>query len=406
MIYDTSYLLSREDILPGSVPYTVVQELEHIKGERSLRGMLARKRIRECSDGTLDVVMVNEKKVQKLLKRHKMIDNNDSRIIVESYLISPYKYFMTQDVAQSILSKTIFPDRPVELSSEELENTPEIDYRGWETIHSTEENVRQVINNPQINRFHLERNEYGVIESETKTFLLRWDGNQYLNLSYKPIKNPIFGIIKPLDKQQEMAFDMLQNHNITVKMCLGPYGTGKTFLMISHAIDAVLSGKFEKIIYVRNNIQLKDTKDIGSLPGDQLSKIFPFLMPIADHLGGTEGLMEMIDRHIIEPIHLGYIRGRDLKRAIVLVDEGENITVEQAQLLIGRISEGSELWIAGDIRQCDSLTFEKNSGVIGIISCLKGNPLFGVVKLNESHRSQTAKLADLMDNYHLTRNII
>lgn len=116
--------------------------------------------------------------------------------------------------------------------------------------------------------------------------------------------------------------------------------------------------------------------------------------------------MEMIDSHIIEPIHLGFIRGRDLKRAIVLVDEGENITVEQAQLLIGRISEGSELWIAGDIRQCDSLTFEKNSGIIGMISCLKGNPLFGVVKLNESHRSQTAKLADLMDNYHLTKGII
>ena len=142
MIYDTSYLLSREDILPGSIPYTVVQELEHIKGERSLRGMLARKRIRECSDGTLDVVIVNEKKVQKLLKRYKMIDNNDSRIIVESYLISPYKYFMTQDIAQSILSKTIFPNRPVELSSEELECAPEVDYRGWETIHSTEENLR------------------------------------------------------------------------------------------------------------------------------------------------------------------------------------------------------------------------------------------------------------------------
>lgn len=142
MIYDTSYLLSREDILPGSIPYTVVQELEHIKSERSLRGMLARKRIRECSDGTLDVVMVNEKKVQKLLKRYKMIDNNDSRIIVESYLINPYKYFMTQDIAQSILSKAIFPDRPVELSSEELECTPEVDYCGWETIHSTEENLR------------------------------------------------------------------------------------------------------------------------------------------------------------------------------------------------------------------------------------------------------------------------
>lgn len=403
MIYDTSYLLSREDILPGSIPYTVVQELEHIKSEYSLRGMLARKRIRECSDGTLDVVMVNEKKVQKLLKRYKMIDNNDSRIIVESYLINPYKYFMTQDIAQSILSKTVFPDRPVELSSEELEGAPEIDYRGWETIHSTEENIYQIMDNPQVNRFHLERNEYAIVESGTKTSLLRWDGNQYVNLSYKPIKNPVFGTIKPLDKQQEMAFDMLQNHNITVKMCLGPYGTGKTFLMVSHAIDAVLSGRFEKIIYVRNNIQLKNTKDIGSLPGDQLSKIFPFLMPIADHLGGTEGLMEMIDNHIIEPIHLGFIRGRDLKRAIVLVDEGENITVEQAQLLIGRISEGSELWIAGDIRQCDSLTFEKNSGIVGIISCLKGNPLFGVVKLNESHRSQTAKLADLMDNYRLTR---
>ena len=96
--------------------------------------------------------------------------------------------------------------------------------------------------------------------------------------------------------------------------------------MLAHAIDMVQRGKFDKIIFIRNNIQVKDTKDIGSLPGSMLDKLFQYLMPIADHVGGVDGLLSLIDDHIIEPVHLGFIRGRDFKRAIIFRDECENLT--------------------------------------------------------------------------------
>lgn len=134
-----------------------------------------------------------------------------------------------------------------------------------------------------------------------------------------------------------------------------------------------------------------------TLPGDEISKIFPYLMPIADHVGGIFQLEQLIEQDVIEPAHLGFVRGRDIKNSILFVDEGENLTKQHIQLLLGRIAKGSELWIAGDMRQVDHINFEKNSGIRALVNSLKGNPLFGTVKLMKSERSEIAKLADLLD---------
>ena len=75
------------------------------------------------------------------------------------------------------------------------------------------------------------------------------------------------GDIKPRNDEQKMLFNLLQNYDIKVKTVLGKFGSGKTYIMLAHAIDMVQRGKFDKIVFVRNNIQVKDTKDIGSLPG-------------------------------------------------------------------------------------------------------------------------------------------
>lgn len=133
------------------------------------------------------------------------------------------------------------------------------------------------------------------------------------------------------------------------------------------------------------------------MPGDAISKVFPFLMPIADHVGGILTLEDMLEQDVIEPIHLGFLRGRDIQNSIIFVDEAENLTREHIQLLLGRVSRGSELWIAGDMKQTDHRNFEKNSGLRALVRELKGNKLFGMVKLLRSERSETARLADLLD---------
>lgn len=167
--------------------------------------------------------------------------------------------------------------------------------------------------------------------------------------------------------------------------------------MCSVAIDLLEHNKFEKIVYVRNNIEVKNSKPIGYLPGSYNEKLLPFAMPLADHLGGVDGLSLMVSHGQIEIVHLGFIRGRDIKNSIIICSEAENLTKEHIQLLLGRVGEGSALWMNGDFKQCDAEIFERNSGLMVAVDKLKGHPRFGYVKLLKTERSETAAMADLLD---------
>lgn len=171
----------------------------------------------------------------------------------------------------------------------------------------------------------------------------------------------------------------------------------KDFLMCAAATDLLEHNKFEKIVYVRNNIEVKNSKPIGFLPGSYNEKMMPFAMPMADHLGGIDGLSLMISHGQIEIVHLGFMRGRDIKNSIIICSEAENMTKEHVQLLLGRVGEGSALWINGDFKQCDAEVFRKNSGLMVAVDKLKGHPRFGYVKLLKTERSETAAMADLLD---------
>ena len=120
-------------------------------------------------------------------------------------------------------------------------------------------------------------------------------------------------------------------------------------------------------------------------------------MPLADHLGGVDGLSLMVSNGKIDIVHLGFIRGRDIKNSIIICSEAENMTKEHVQLLLGRVGEGSELWLNGDFRQCDAEVFRANSGLMTAVERLKGHPRFGYVNLQITERSETAAMADLLD---------
>lgn len=171
----------------------------------------------------------------------------------------------------------------------------------------------------------------------------------------------------------------------------------KDILMSSVAIDLIERQKFEKIVWVRNNIEVKNSKPIGFLPGSNDEKLLPYAMPLADHLGGIDGLQYMISAGQVEIVHLGFIRGRDIKNSIIMCSEAENLTKEHVQLLLGRVADGSALWLNGDFKQCDAEVFKNNSGLMSSIDKLKGHPRFGYVKLIKTERSETAAMADLLD---------
>lgn len=242
-------------------------------------------------------------------------------------------------------------------------------------------------------------NEYLIIENTDGIPVdqFRWDGQEFVHVPFKVINSRFMGKVKPRNIQQQLAVDMLYNSDITVKILVGKFGTGKDYLMSSAAIDLIEKGKYEKIVWVRNNIEVKNSKPIGHLPGDYKEKLLPFAMPLADHVGGVDSLEIMIGQGKVEIVHLGFIRGRDIKNSIIMCSEAENMTKEHIQLLLGRVGEGSSLWINGDYKQVDAPVFRENNGLMIAVDKLKGHPRFGFVKLLKTERSETAAMADLFD---------
>ena len=247
---------------------------------------------------------------------------------------------------------------------------------------------------------HMYENQYVLLADQSGKIIDKYiyQGGELHNLAWKVIENHWQGKIKPKNIEQELAIDMLQDEHSQIKLLTGTYGVGKDFLMINEAISRIEKDDFDKLIWVRNNIEVKGVEKLGALPGDVQDKIINFAMPLADHLGGLDGLLNFVDQGKIEVAHLGYMRGRDIKNSLIYVSEAENLTTKLCQVLISRLAEGSQLWMNGDWRQADKEIFEKDSGLIKMIERLTGQELFGHVHLTQSVRSKAASLADLLDD--------
>ena len=206
------------------------------------------------------------------------------------------------------------------------------------------------------------------------------------------------GIVMPANLEQKLAFDLLQNDDITIKILAGGFGTGKDYLMTSHALDMLKKEEVRKVVWIRNGVKVKHAADIGLLPGSAIEKMLPYAMPIADHLGGKESLLQLVQEEKIELENLGALRGRSWDDTIIYCSEAENLTREHVQLLIGRVGKRSQLWMNADYKQVDAKVFEVNNGVLVAIDKLKGHKMFGFVKLQRVERSEAAAMADLLDD--------
>lgn len=273
------------------------------------------------------------------------------------------------------------------------------EYLGFKEVTLSDEELALIYQKTPGYNLGCLRNEYLVVHNKNGDIAdyFRWNGTHFVQVPYKQINSRFSGKVKPRNIQQCLALDMLYNPEVTINMLGGKFGTGKTFIMAATAMDLLDKGAFDKLIYVRNNIEVKDSKPIGHLPGTANEKLMPFAMPLADHIGGVDALELMIDQGKIEIVHFGQIRGRDLKNSIIMCSEVENMTKEHIQLLIGRVGEGSVLWLDGDVKQVDMEVFRKNSGMQIALERLRGHQRFGYVKFLKTERSETAAMADLLD---------
>lgn len=403
---DTSALLHQQLTDPQTkiaISPITLQELEHIKDNEKESEQLkfkARELVRAIlTSNNFQVILTDNKCIDKMLKKYPFLENiNDHRILcaAELYAIEHHEniIFLTSDSLQYLFAlqmphlEAAYPMGAEKIIKEE--------WCGWGKYYPNENDMALLYQDPKINILKCRTNEFAEIyEGSQLKDVLFWNGEQYTPLKYKDIRNPyIEETIKPRNLEQKMAFHLLQNQDIKVKLLTSAWGSGKTLIALSYALEQVHKGNYSKLVFVRNNIVVADTNDIGFLPGDMRDKMAIWGAPLADHLGGPEMLDQLIDDGIIEIYPLSHMRGRSIVNSIVLCDECENMTDKLVTFLMSRIEKDSELIFCGDVAQIDHRKFEKNNGIRAMLEHLSGDPLFGTVKLLKSERGPVAALCD------------
>ncbi len=187
--------------------------------------------------------------------------------------------------------------------------------------------------------------------------------------------------VKPQSPNQKTLLDAIAEHNLIV--ALGPAGTGKTYLAISSAVEALESGKVDRIVLSRPAIEAGES--IGYLPGDMHEKMAPFLRPLydalSDRLGGKR-LRQFMQDGTIEIAPVGFMRGRTLNNAFVVIDEAQNCTYAQIKMLLTRLGWHSTMVLTGDPDQTDLL--DNLSGLADIAHRLEAVEGIAVVRLTET----------------------
>lgn len=273
-------------------------------------------------------------------------------------------------------------------------------YTGYKELILTEDQIAQMYNEGCIDNYDFLENEYLIAkDGDGKVFdKLVYRNNKLIQVPYMKLSNHYLGDIKPRNDQQHLVIDTLLHPDSKIKVIKGVYGSGKDYLMLAAALQLIEKGKFDKLVFLRPNVGVRGLPDIGALPGTADEKLAWTLAPLWDKVGGQEGIEMMINNKILESVPLLFIRGRSFENSIIYVTEGQNMTTEIAKLIIGRIGEGSELWLNADTSQTDRKLFDEDNGINKMISRLKGHHLFSYVYLPKTERSEVAELATLLSD--------
>lgn len=213
--------------------------------------------------------------------------------------------------------------------------------------------------------------------------------------------------LRPRNKEQIFALDLLLDDSIKLVTLVGKAGTGKTLLAIAAGLQQTAEEhSFQKLLVSRPVFPLG--KDIGFLPGDVEEKLNPWMQPIFDNVeflmgSGSKGpkdkkgggsYRDLIDLGIMQIEPLTYIRGRSIPSQYLIVDEAQNLTPHEVKTIISRAGEGTKIVLAGDPYQIDNpYVDETNNGLVHLVNHFRGEKIAGHIKLTKGERSELAELA-------------
>ncbi|MFJ4288388.1 PhoH family protein [Cupriavidus sp. NPDC089707] len=200
--------------------------------------------------------------------------------------------------------------------------------------------------------------------------------------------------------QREYLRNIL-SHDLT--MGIGPAGTGKTYLAVACAVDALERDAVKRIVLTRPAVEAGER--LGFLPGDLAQKVDPYLRPLYDALYdllGFDRTLKMFERQMIEIAPLAYMRGRTLNHAFIILDEAQNTTPEQMKMFLTRIGFGSKAVITGDITQID-LPKGQKSGLVDALHVLRdvrGIACTRFTSIDVVRHPLVARIVDAYEEYH------
>jgi len=209
------------------------------------------------------------------------------------------------------------------------------------------------------------------------------------------------GVIKPLTRGQLKYVETMFANDLT--FCIGPAGTGKTYLAVAVAVAMLKKKRIRKLVLARPAVEAGEK--LGFLPGDLKAKVNPYLRPLFDSLEDMMDFAQMrkfIEMDIIEVIPLAFMRGRTLNEVVIICDEAQNTSSSQMLMVLTRLGRRSKMIITGDITQID-LEKGQTSGMIDACRRLKGIEGIGFVELEEIDIVRHKLVQNIVQAYDTTR---
>jgi len=289
---------------------------------------------------------------------------------------------------------------PEQVSIEELysgSSEVETDGKAIDTFYAES---KLAIENPLTpNQFVLLRDR----DNAGHTALGRYDDKTHEVTPIRKLRDGVWGI-RPRNKEQHYALDLLLDDNVKLVTLVGKAGTGKTLLALAAGLQkAVEEESYHKLLVSRPIFPLG--RDIGYLPGDIDEKLNPWMQPIYDNIELLLGLSksdknsgrsyaELLELGFVEIEPLTYIRGRSLPNNFMIVDEAQNLTPHEVKTIITRAGDGTKIVLTGDPYQIDNPYIDSsNNGLTTVVERFKNESIAGHVTLTKGERSELAELA-------------
>ena len=246
----------------------------------------------------------------------------------------------------------------------------------------------------------LHPNQYVMLVSnanEKKTALAKFKNYNHPLSKVKEYKEGIWDV-RPKNKEQQFAFDLLMDQDVKIVSLVGRAGCGKTLIALAAGLKQILDDRTYKKLIVSRPVQPMG-RDIGFLPGTLEEKMMPWIAPIQDNLeflmGDDKEHMKLLqEQGTIEIEALTFIRGRSISNAFIIIDEAQNLTMHELKTIITRVGEGTKIILTGDIDQIDSAFLDAtNNGLTYAVEKFKPYELSGHISLQKGERSAVATLA-------------